>query len=316
VSADPFARPRIQQLHAWIVAEVPCQKPAYRSHLKALPLRGALVAYLNWRDRFITPRARRVMYLNGFWESDTAWRFRDKIQEIERLVALGADMEPYLSTRVHERGFAPSMTHSNGQLQDSKWRDKDFALNAYSMHHLHLQKNKKADELLFAEFGRSTATFVMLGTHATFDSEELEMKMLLARAKSDQFVLKGVRGPVGGGYTAAERNELARAGISTMTSIDGNVVLGAMVATSAHSNFTSSQSGQICSALRDLDVKIDDRRWVVDLFENANRELPENADFRWQLADGNLLLIETSSRTAFSIVVGRQGLPTELSIAI
>lgn len=223
--------PRIARLRQALIGMVPVDKPSFRPALEALPFPRAMITYLNWVDRFVPPRPRRVEYSDGFWESDAAMRSRPEVSRIVREVAAGGDLAPYLSKRAEHKGFAPAKYDGGGRLISSKWRDKDFALNAYGVHHMHLEP-ARVDEcanssgaLLFVEFNRDHARLVMVGDHDSFDSQELEAAVLKSRLGSS-FELKGILGPRDGcravtrhksgmsspaqGFARSPRSEVAR----------------------------------------------------------------------------------------------------------
>lgn len=174
---------RVRTLHDEIVATIPCQKPGYRNDLAALSFGAVFTVYMNWADRLVPTRPRRVVFLDGFW-SDEAWRHKDAVLEISKKVESGTDLTGHLSSLVDFRGYSPSRYDAQGRLITSKWRDKDFALNAYNVHHLHfVERPARTKELLFVEFTRDVAVFVMVGDHDSFDGKtwsNASLKLVLA----------------------------------------------------------------------------------------------------------------------------------------
>ncbi|MGE3227881.1 MAG: hypothetical protein AB7J30_00380 [Hyphomicrobium sp.] len=306
--------PRVAPLHNEIVQAIPCEQAKYRADLSALSIGAVATVYVNWADRFVPRRPRRVVYLDGFWGTDLAWRYRDAVLELEKKVVAGVDLTLHLSSQVDFRGFSPSRYDSNGLLISSKWRDKDFALNAFNVHHLHFKERPgRSKELLFVEFTRDVAVFVMVGDHESFDGPELEGRIVEARARNGH-ELKGIMAPTSGGYTATERNELARAGISTMAVVDGKVVISASVSTAGTSDYTSMHAARILRAIAATDQKLDDAQWVANIFSQSGIAMPEAPKMEWLLNYTNLVLIERRAQTAFPIVEGRRGLPAQLAV--
>ena len=271
-----------------------------------------MIAYLNWVDRFVPPRPRVVAYTDGFWESDAATRNRPEVSRIAREVAVGDDLAPYLSKRAEHKGFAPAKYNGDGHLISSKWRDKDFALNAYGVHHMHLEPatvdecDNSSDTLLFVEFSRDHARLVMVGDHDSFDSPELETAVLKSRLGSG-FELKGIRGPRDGGYTPQERNALARAGICTVTSIDGRVLISSSVSTAGIADRVTMYGQRLLRQLAELNKLADDAQWVAKLFESCNLPPPDLAELEWQMLYDSLLLRDLRSGETFGIVEGPRG---------
>jgi hypothetical protein len=175
--------PRIANLREVLLKRIPCTEQA-RKELEDEPLRGLIVHYLNYASRFIPPRPRQVSYAAGFW-TPRALEFFPHIFAIEREVGMGVDLTPRLSKKLAWDGFAARKRLD--QKRPAKWASKDFALNAFGVHHLHigeLNKTgsiKKADELLYVRFFRDWSAFIMIGDHESFDDGSLDLLQEVAR---------------------------------------------------------------------------------------------------------------------------------------
>jgi hypothetical protein len=96
-----------------------------------------LCLYINWADRYVCSRPRRVVTWDGFLQHGSPqshWGVRhDLITKIEA----GEDLTQFLSDRVDRFGYVP-LEKKNTKPRGVEWRDKDYALNAFEAHHLHL----------------------------------------------------------------------------------------------------------------------------------------------------------------------------------
>src|SRR4051794_21605091 len=152
---------------------IPCVPDAEvaRAELRAMPLLELLGVYVNWVQRFIPPRPREVRIVPKFWESRFTQECGGEGLALADKIAKGAGLTPHLSNKVHTDGYAPMHLNTRGRThpRGPEWGDKDFALNAFGVHHLHLAptngKPRRSERgyLLYAAFGRSTAALVYLG---------------------------------------------------------------------------------------------------------------------------------------------------------
>lgn len=170
------ARPRLLRFRDELIAAVPCwpDTAKVRAELDRYELNTLLVIYTNWADRRIRPDKRKVVYAPGFWDGPLAATYKLQILKLTKKVEQGADLTPHLSEKIFTHGYVP--IRPPGHVKGPEWGDKDFALNAYDVHHLHLgrlndqgDKVTHAKHLLYACFERTKATFLIVGDHKNFD---------------------------------------------------------------------------------------------------------------------------------------------------
>ncbi len=256
---------RIARFHALIASKIPCAPDTTeaRAELKAMPLGRLIHTYISYKDRFVASRRREVAFVPDFWNVAKAGEFKKEIREIESEIKLGVDLTPRLSDKVHTDGYACANVDETGSRVFHRWADKDFALNVYGVHHLHLDK-AKTRELLFVEFARDQACMVMIGDHNSFDDGTLESAILRARAASG-FVLKGClppRTPI----RAVVNHGLARRGFSTTAEVDRVMVPAALMASSGHSPKSGRLADVMGGALEDIEPRLEDFDWVQRSF--------------------------------------------------
>ena len=296
---------RIARFHAHIISRIPCMPDTTeaRAELEALPLSQLILAYVNFADRFVAPRPRQVIYAPDFWTTRSAHDHIDSVLQIEREIQAGADLSPRLSDKIHAEGYARVEIDKNGKRIFHRWADKDFALNAYGVHHLHMHtkvREKGTRELLYVEFFRFQAAMIMVGDHNSFHDGSLEAAVARNRAASG-FVLKGCL-PSRTPYTAGENHRLARYGISTTLDIGGAVVPTAMLVSSGHSARSRHLADQITLALENIDSHLEDPGYVERAFGAHAGLLSKPPIFEWYFDYLDLLLVDTKSRVAGTIV--------------
>lgn len=270
-------------------------------------------SYVNYAHRLVIPRPRRVVFAPGFWNCEIASRHHEQIASVAQEIEEGKDLRLRLSRQIRFRGYRPDKYDDNGRFIGTKWWNKDFALNALGLHHLHLTKTAdtggrvNSDVLLFVEFVRDQATLVMAGNHIDLDGPSLEQRVLDLRATKDAFVLKGIMAPSDGGYSSTQRIDLAKAGVATLASVDGKVVVGANIANDGSSEYCAFHSARLLRALSRFDPLFDDRDWIEEQFSHNDHKPPHEPQFEWWLQGTNLLMYEKMTGAGFPIVEGRQG---------
>jgi hypothetical protein len=305
-------RPRIAELREAIIAGLPCQpsvEKAGRKELSTLTLSHLLVQYLNWAHRFVPMRRRFVQFVPGFWDSSVAQSCGGNILDLAGRVERGEELTRFLSALVHERGYVPSNTRKSLPAHERRWRDKDFALNALGVHHLHVSHPpsaagpvQKGKEIIFVDFAPDYARFVLAGTHDDFRSERLATAVARMRALMG-FTSKGfsLREPT---TPLSELMPLATHGLSFSTQVDGQVVPLSLISSDGTSTFLMHQLRQIERVLLHVEPKVDDSDWVRSLYEHLRQPMPSSPSFEWVLDCTALHLREQGSGAVFNVVPG------------
>jgi hypothetical protein len=305
-------RPRIAELRQAIIAGLPC-KPSVekvaRKELRTLTFSGLLVRYLNWAHRFVPMRRRFVEFVPGFWDSSVAQSCGGNILDLAGRIERGEDLTRFLSDLIHQRGYVPNNVRESLPAHDRRWRDKDFALNAFGVHHLHVSHPPslggpvpKGKGIIFVEFVPNYARFVLAGTHDDFHSERLATGVARMRALTG-LTINGVslREPT---TPLSQLMPLAALGGSFSTQVDGQVVPLSMISSDGTSIFLMNQLRQIDRVLSHVEPKVDDPDWVRALYEYARLPMPTLPSFEWVLDCTALHLREQRSGTVFNVVPG------------
>jgi hypothetical protein len=307
VQSEP---PRIAELRASMAAGIPCEakyESVARRELGTLPFPGLLTLYLNWAHRFVPMGRRKVEYVSGFWDAPVAQSHGGNILNIAGRIERGDDLTTLLSRLVHNRGYVPRHIRAGLPPEKKRWRDKDFALNALGVHHLHIsnppvgsRSAERGNEIVFVEFTTEIARFVLAGTHADFHGERLSYAVAKMRAEAG-FTIKGaqLRDPP---RPHAELSALAAAGLSTFTSVGDQVVPLYLLSADGTPVFLVKQVMQIHRTLASIEPKIDEPGWASDLFGRVGIPMPPSVQFDWVLQNTALHLRERVSGTYFGAV--------------
>ncbi|MDA9532818.1 hypothetical protein [Bradyrhizobium sp. CCBAU 25338] len=210
-------------------------------------------------------------------------------------IETGNDMRPYLSDQLNY-GYVRAK-------DQTLWGNKDYVLNAYEMHHLHLSPSG-TKELLYVSFSRVDAFFLMVGDHKSFDDGTLAQAVADARVGTS-YELKGILGSRQP-ETMSEHNRRQRRGLSTAFQVGDQVVMGALLSSAGTSPLHTMHADRITEAMQQLDVQIDEPQFGRDWFEQNGKSYPATPTFKWAIQYCDLYLVETTTSVGFPIVKWRR----------
>lgn len=281
--------PRVAALCAALADRIPCSAAA-RAQLRAMPFHEIVPAYVNYALRLVPPRPRQVLELDGFSEHRRSVD-QERLVNVLLEIKNGDDISARLSDRVRTHGFAPTVVRNIARRQ---WEDKDLALNAWGIHHLHLGprsrvgKVRRGDELLYCHIRRDRVLLVGCGSHRHFSEEIVRMGSRLRAATG--YVLKGLDPSTN--FSHREQLQLARAGASTVDVLDGQVVVGGLLVMNGYGVRTMRHANEICFSIGRVEEGLDDPKFVADLLNLPASEIPPEPQFSWDLEYTDLVLHE------------------------
>lgn len=294
IDMDEGLSPRIQRLKDDIVASIPCEREDARRELANEPISAVLTHYMTWADRFIPQRPRTVTFGADFWSRSLTDRQLEALAKITNISVLGGDLGPYLSSAVLRRGFS-------GQNAGSmKWvvRDdghKDFALNHYDLHHLHLsaasgsgKRSGPSNDLLFVRVTRTELRFVLFGDHASFTSEELE-RIAAKEMADDGLTIVGLTAPRKD-VPARERQAMRRAGFTVPATLNRNVVAMPPVAMDGTAGLHRNHVQHTLRFLSAWDNRLDTIEGLDEFAGHCKMRADAFTDLRWGFHYGDLCL--------------------------
>ncbi|MGW5959353.1 hypothetical protein [Methylorubrum thiocyanatum] len=298
-------RPRLKLLRSQISEVIPCDPEDIRSDLVEMPLPDLIFRYLNWADRFVRPRPRRVVTWEGFWRHSVAGEHMPAVTSIAAKIEAGEDLKPHLSDRVDRCGYVrPRRLDENNRPRGVEWGDKDYALNSYEVHHLHLKATGSRD-LLYVAFSRDEAFFLLVGDHNSFDDGRLARALAEARAGTS-YEIRGIIG-LDRETSERERNRLQRAGISTISpNGTGHFVMGAMLTGSGMNGLLAMHGNRWMHAIAELEPQLDDAGFGREWFERSEHPYPEKPSWEWTASYCDLILAETTTGSGFTVVQWRR----------
>lgn len=265
-----------------------------RSRIDEASLPNVLIHYLNYASRLVAPRPRTVHYFSGFWNDQRIGDDMPNILSLERSISSGIDVNHRLSPKIKDHGFI------HGK---HRWDDKDFILNAYGIHHLHLRAGRKpGDSLVFIGFRRHEAFFIKYGNHRSFHDGSLDDLATLWRLALG-WELKGVE--LGeSNFTPQERIKLALRGVNMMTEMDGKVVAQTGLSSSGHDLQTIRLADRMLDIIANVDPKLDSREYLKDLSDDTAVHIPANPVFEWVMDFQDLCILERSAGILWRMALG------------
>jgi hypothetical protein len=294
---------RIQEFTSWLQKSIPvlANDTDAKSDLEKMGFPRLLTKYLNWADRFIQPRRRRLEQHNQFWD-ERALKCKDVIQNIVSDLTAGNDINKRISHSARIHGYiSESYSKSN---KKKKWLERDLYLNGHDVHHVHLgeKPSKRSDNLLFFTVGREIATLVMVGTHKSFDDGALAQRV--AEIRSDKLELTGISVPI---HTTSVENRaiLERAGFATTYQVDEKTVIGARQMSDGSSLSHVIFAEKLCKVIRHYESELDNENTIRLWFEGAKLDVPNEPSFVWRMQGCDLNILEQQSKICITPTEGK-----------
>jgi hypothetical protein len=240
------------------------------------------------------PESSKLYTRRDFWDDPKANQSKAAVLRIAEKVESGSELTAHLSDCIHTHGYVPRRPPE--KIKGPAWGDKDFALNAYDMHHLHLgEPSDKGDrvsharDLLYACFERDAATFVLLGDHKSFDDGSLANASAAWRGG----------GSVQTPYRAQERKNLHRRGKNTYEVVEGRFYIGSEL--SMDGTAKAHWINHLRRTIVAVDPYLDDPKWVSQAL--AQHPLASAADAEWAyfMNGCNLLVREAKTNALFAL---------------
>ena len=277
---------RVKAFRIEIVKAIP-KFPNDRASLQALQaksLGSLLIDYANWMIRYIAPRPRTVV-VESTASSDPRWQlFEADIHILLERVRMGDDLTPHLSLQPHTRGFTPATSIQGVNID--RWADKDMLLNVMGYHHLHLDaaptKERRSDEVIFAHVTRETFTVVGIFNHTVF--KDTRPSMIMTPERERLWAIFDQRSSRG--FTP------------------GTMVMNTSITTSGHSTYFSYLAMRHARKVAEIDQKLDDRSYVLSLYEDAGVSVPAMPKVSWHLDFLTLGLLDKRAGFFFVLCKG------------
>lgn len=242
-----------QQIIDLLCTHTKKKKLQARQELEAKSDRDLAIIYFNWILRLIPPQPRQVHVASSVYTSPILVDLGKEFGLILRALERGDDLNDHLSEG------ALSIAYAAGSKSDSF--DKDGLLNHWGIHHLHFfptsdrqaRKQKGRGRLIFVVIKPTDAYILALGHHRDFANSEL-IRVMSQEWPSlvEPFVLKGVVGLAGPGYTPDELVQLRKAGISALTEVDGKVYIPGAITTAGTSDDAGIRASKLLRAVKSL----------------------------------------------------------------
>jgi hypothetical protein len=304
--------PRLDALRSWLLRTIPCfpDTAEVREELAALSPYSLVAAYMNWVDRFIPPRPRRVMVWDGFWTRNNPRSRSDDLNRIIETCRTGGDLTPYLSRRIHTQGFTTRNGKRGIKWADGRAGDKDLAINAYEVHHLHLRpansqgRHPGGDKtLLYVGVSRTEMLLLMLGDHNSFNDGTLHQAVSEHRLIAGHD-LKGIL-PPRYPFSSREGAGMLRHGLSTHGTIGERLVLAGLISIAGTGPQHTRHADRIGLLLEEWDRRLESVAGREAIREEAAVEL-SSGPFEWFFWYGDFGLFDQGTEKAYCLVPWRR----------
>lgn len=268
--------------------------PSTKRALSEMNAADLVLQYLNWRNRVIDPRPRKVFKSEEIAHTLAAKPGYSKdFEALCQKITVGANLLPHLSdkiTTVYQH--RPILKPLSGR------RDYDLLLNDWGIHHLHLGQDqdprkrgflRRGNPLLFGIFRFSEAYLIDIKGHGDFENEELAKITITNWPQFHFFIpLKGIL--PGTPWTAPERKGLRSVGRTTTVDIDSTcyipgVTLG--LTTAGIPVRLVKQAGVFLRAVQKAKSQCLDTAFAIELYNRAQLKIgPRSMPRLGSLIDG------------------------------
>ncbi|WP_405168313.1 hypothetical protein [Paenibacillus sp. FSL H3-0286] len=179
-----------------------------------LPLKKLSILYFNWLSRMIQPAIRKVHYSKEF---SCPANLEKGLEFLTNKIRTGQDLTPHLSRKIND------ITYNDGLL------------NVWEIHHLHLGVQEERDgfvkrdgDILYALFNENDAYLIQIMDHKSFCKQELVR--IIHRNWTEVIEPYKFSDNVSLTHSSSDKDVglLRKAGINTVTVVDGNVVYGSI----------------------------------------------------------------------------------------
>jgi len=296
--------PSVMALRHQLLKIIP-RKPQTEETLNILQnysMNKLMHVYINWMDRLIPPRARKVLVWDGFWTRNNPNKYTAELNRIIELSNTAGDLNNYLSYKAHTDGFILNPSDQNGIF----WGDKDMALNAHQVHHLHFKefnsngkRSGASKDLLFVGISRTEMLLLMVGDHKSFDDGTLFQATTEHGASTSRTINEVL--PPRNPPTAIKSQNLVRHGISSAGFIGDTVVANTFISTAGTSIWHTRHADKCCVAIEKTQPHLETRESLANFFNYSIDEIPEGADWQWEFWYCDLILHDKTSDKRFLI---------------
>jgi len=215
-----------------------------------------LLDYSNWRRRFIKKVPREVCFSKEIKTNSNFMSYKKAISKIEYKFKNGQDLTPFLSKLVVNTPLKANSKSSSS--------DKDVFLNAFNIHHLHLNTEyqrkptkgitfiKRSNYLLFVMIKQDKVYFLDIEKHNFGNINLFRIIKNNWEHLIQPYKVKGFP-PLSQNYRSDEEiSKLLKAGVSPSVQIDGSFYALGLLTTSGHSMDWSRHLESILQAIDSL----------------------------------------------------------------
>lgn len=270
---------RIRRFKAELINDLPFfpHNRETKQELESQSLSSLLFHYLHWSFRKVPARRRKVIIAPEV-TADHRWKkLSHNINALLKKASEGENLLPHLSANTLKKGYTSNNRIKNGEID--KWEDKDFILNTKGFHHFHLDMNiekngiaKRTKDVLFALIQRDSFHAIAIFDHSVFSKPN-------------------------DGVTSSELERMWRIHEkhATLGMEPGVAYVSNPITMSGHPLIIHNITSQYSHAIYTLDPKLEEIRFLDDLYKQGNLLRPKNLKLKWTLYQMDLMLYDEAS---------------------
>jgi hypothetical protein len=292
-----------ESIRQQVIRELPYDRGdcALVSALTAKDASDLLILWINWKERLIVPRPRKVLRSPTFDGNNFVLTNRAIIQSICADIRRGDSLDKYLS-----KAITTGFTLPTKPTRPWKRKELDMLRGSWGIHHLHASLSvggevfvERRDELIFAVFQGDTAYLIDVMLHGEWAKESIIRTIVDTWPQAG--LVHRMNDVVGLSWnpTDDERRQLMAMGANSLIAIDGNVYMP---------NGGVSTAGTSANATRQSDKVMDTVDWFAAKFEadpsaiydaclKRGFKLPNNPDFRVEFDCDRFGIVEVITDT-------------------
>jgi hypothetical protein len=275
--------------------------------LHAMATHELLIIYLNWRERFIPQRPRKVNISNELRQNskvvDDALAL--VFDAICKKIEAGDDLNPHLSDDVLI-GFQSTPAKPKKRFRR---KDLDLMLNDWGVHHLHMSTTirsngftRRVGTLLFAVFKDDDAYLIQIVNHR--DWTQKSIIEIVIREWPDAGIVFEQKGAdlTGMNFSEAEHKKLRNAGINIRHEYGEKTWLSRGITTAGTSISATDRARKILNSAQCFERKIEEEsHWFPSTLSASGLVQPSSFSFKFIFLPEGCVIFEENSTAIYPL---------------
>ncbi len=261
-----------------------------------------IIAYMNWRRRFISDYKRKVICSNEILQNPKYKVYKKSIDKIIYKFRNGENITPFLPKGIVDNPY-----------KENSRKDKDIFLNAVGIHHLHLgniyDKKKKCgiqfvkrnNDLLYVMIKKDIVYFIDIDIHNFGNLKLFRILKDNWEHLLSGYEIKGIQ-PSNKEMTDEMLDSLIHSGASVPIELDGKVYAICTLVTSGHNGNWMFDFNSLINQLKDISSMLTiNTDTLKNKINQLNNSFFQKVDFTLVIRDGYIYLVEEISSSTIII---------------